>query len=110
MLYGWIKIIHIVSSSILFGADIGSVLYFIFLNRQNNIALLASSTKSVLFYSILMTVSAGVIQFITGLLLIFLSHFTVIPVWLVLSMVGYVVAAICWIFAIDLQMRCLDFV
>lgn len=107
-MFEWIKIIHIMSSAILLGAGAGSVFYFWFANRQSDIQLIANVAKQVIFIGVTLTGVSGIIQFITGLLLIFLKNISPISFWIIGSSAGYFVAAIAWIFSVYLQMRCRD--
>lgn len=107
-MFEWIKIIHIISSAVLLGAGAGSVFYFWFANQQSNIQLIANAAKQVIFIGVILTGVSGVIQFITGLLLVFLKDISPISFWIIGSAIGYFVAVICWIFSIYLQMRCRD--
>ncbi len=107
-MFEWIKIIHIISSAVLLGAGAGNVFYFWFANRQSDIQLIANAAKQVVFVGLMLTGVSGIIQFMTGLLLIFLKDISPISLWIIVSALGYFVAAICWVFSIYLQMRCRD--
>lgn len=107
-MFEWIKIIHVISSAILLGAGVGTVFYFWFANRQSDIQVIINTAKHIIFVGVLLTGVSGVIQFITGLLLVFFKDISPVSFWIIGSAVGYFVAAICWVFSVYLQMRCRD--
>lgn len=108
MLYEWIKIIHIIGSAVLFGGGIGSTAYFIFVNQQGNLYLLTQAVKRALMVAwILMGVSAA-LQFVTGLLLLFLNAASLLPLWVLGGAIAYLVALIVGVFSIYMQTRCYD--
>lgn len=107
-MFEWIKIIHVISSAVLLGAGAGSAFYFWFVNRQSEIQLIANAVKQVVFVSLMLIGISGIIQFITGLLLVFLKSISPVSFWIIGSALGYFVAAICWVFSVYLQIRCRD--
>ncbi len=46
MLYAWIKILHIISSAILFGTGLGTAFYMFYVNQQKNVTLIAKATSN----------------------------------------------------------------
>lgn len=108
MLFLWIKIIHVISSAILFGTGIGTALYMFCVNQQKNIELIARATKQVVFVDWVFTGSSAVIQFITGFMLIGLKNYSPFTLWIMISVIGYVIAALCWFPVVYLQIRCRD--
>jgi len=108
MLYAWIKILHIVSASVLFGTGLGTAFYMVYVNQQKNVALIAKATAAVVVADWLFTATAGVIQAITGFMLIYLKGYSVLSFWVYASILGYVIAGACWLPVVWLQMRCRD--
>lgn len=107
-MFFWIKIIHVISSAILFGTGMGTALYMFCVNRQDNIELIARATKQVVFVDWVFTGSSAIIQFITGIILITLKGYSPFSFWIVGSVMGYVIAALCWFPVVYFQMRCRD--
>lgn len=108
MLYDWIKIIHIVSASVLFGTGLGTAFYMFYVNQQQNITLIAKATGAVVLADWLFTATSGVVQALTGFILIYLKGYSLLSLWVWGSILGYAVAGICWLPVVWLQMRCRD--
>jgi uncharacterized membrane protein len=109
MLYAWIKIIHIISASILFGTGLGTAFYMFYVNRQNDVTLIAKATAEVVIADWLFTAPSGIIQALTGFILIYLKGYSLLSLWVLGSIVGYLIAGICWLPVVWLQARCRDF-
>lgn len=108
MLYAWIKILHIMSAAVLFGTGLGTAFYMFYVNQQKNVILIAKATASVVVADWLFTATSGVIQAITGFILVYLKGYSLLSVWVLGSIAGYVIAGICWLPVVWLQMRCRD--
>ena len=72
MLYDWIKIIHIFSAAALFGTGLGTAFYMFYVNQQKDITLIAKATAAVVIADWLFTATSGVIQAVTGFMMIYL--------------------------------------
>lgn len=108
MLYAFIKELHILSASLLFGTGLGTAFYMLYVNQQKNIALTAKATAAVVIADWLFTFPSGVMQAITGFILVYLQGFSFLSVWVLGSIIGYVIAGLCWLPVVWLQMRCRD--
>ena len=108
MLYPWIKILHIISASVLFGTGLGTAFYMFYVNQQNNISLIAKATSAVVIADWLFTATSGVVQAITGFVLVYLKGYSLFSLWVAGSILGYLVAGICWVPVVWLQMQCRD--
>lgn len=108
MLYAWIKIIHIISASVLFGTGLGTAFYMFYVNLGNDVKLIAKATAQVVIADWLFTLSSGIIQAITGFILIYLKGYSLSSFWILGSILGYLIAGACWVPVVWLQMRCRD--
>jgi len=108
MLYPWIKIIHIISAALLFGTGLGTAFYMFYVNGQKNTALIAKATAAVVKADWLFTATSGVVQGATGLLLIHIRGFSFLSIWVLGSIIGYIIAGVCWLPVVWLQMQCRD--
>ena len=108
MLYAWIKILHIMSAAVLFGTGLGTAFYMFYVNQQNNVALIAKATSAVVIADWLFTVTSGFIQAITGFILVYLHGYSFLSLWVLGSILGYIIAGICWLPVVWLQMQCRD--
>ncbi|PIZ05128.1 MAG: DUF2269 domain-containing protein [Gammaproteobacteria bacterium CG_4_10_14_0_8_um_filter_38_16] len=104
----WINIVHVISASVLLGAGVGTAFYVFYVNQQNNVALIARVTKQAIFVNWIFIGSSGVIQFITGMILLASKGYSPFALWVMGSMIGYVIAALCWLLVLYFQMRCRD--
>ena len=108
MIYLTFKIIHIISASILFGTGLGTALYMLIVNSSNNIALIAKATRQVVLADWIFTFSSGVVQALTGFVMIYLKGYQLSQLWIVGSIIGYVIAGCCWLPVVWLQIQCRD--
>lgn len=108
MLYAWVKIIHIISASVLFGTGLSTAFYMFYVNQQKNVVLIAKATEQVVMADWFFTLTSGIIQAITGFILVYLKGYSLLSFWVLGSILGYVVAGGCWIPVVFLQMRCRD--
>lgn len=108
MLYNWIKILHIISSAVLFGTGLGTAFYMFYVNLQKNTALIAKATATVVIADWLFTATSGVAQAITGFTLVYLKGYSLLDLWVLWSIIGYIIAGICWFPVVWLQMQCRD--
>ena len=108
MLYEWIKILHVISASVLFGTGLGTAFYMLYVNQQKDVALIAKATADVVMADWCFTMTSGIIQAITGFILIYLKGYSFLSFWVLASIVGYVIAGLCWLPVVWLQMRCRD--
>jgi uncharacterized membrane protein len=92
-----ILIIHILGAAVLFGTGIGTALFMWIANRTQNIALIAQVTRLVVKADWLFTGTAGVLQPISGFLLVYLKHYPPDEFWIWGSLLGYLIAGGCWL-------------
>ncbi len=108
MLYAWIKILHIMSAAVLFGTGLGTAFYMFYVNQQNNALLIAKATSAVVIADWFFTATSGVVQAITGFSLVYLKGYSLLSLWVLGSILGYIVAGVCWLPVVWLQMKCRD--
>jgi uncharacterized membrane protein len=105
MEYLTLKWLHILSAILLFGTGLGSAFYKFFTDRSGNTAAVALTSRLVVRADWLFTTPAVVIQPLTGLWLLDLLGAPWSALWVWLSLVLYVIAGVCWLPAVVLQMR-----
>ncbi len=108
MLYAWIKIIHVLSASVLFGTGIGTAFYMFYVNFKNDVTLIAKATAEVVTADWFFTSTSGITQAITGFILVYLKGYSFLSFWVMGSILGYVIAFVCWVPVVWLQIRCRD--
>lgn len=108
MLYLWLKLIHILSSTILFGTGIGTAAVMLYGHRQSNIAAKAVINQYVVFVDHIFTGTSGLVQPITGLLMLHITGLSLLTPWIFLSIIGYLIAAACWFPVVYFQIKIRD--
>lgn len=106
--YYTLKIIHVLSASVLFGTGLGTAFYMFYVNAKRDVALIAKATKQVVFADWLFTGTSGVIQAITGFALIYIKQYSLSAFWVSGAILGYCIAGACWLPVVYLQIRCRD--
>lgn len=108
MTYLLVKWLHILSSTFLFGTGIGSAFYLLCATLQGNARVVAAVSRFVVIADWIFTSTTILVQPATGLYLAHLAQLPLASGWLFWSIVLYVVAALCWVPVIWLQMRLRD--
>jgi uncharacterized membrane protein len=108
MLYLWLKFIHVVSSTILFGTGIGTASNLFLAHRTRDVYIIATTARYVVFADWIFTTTSGIIQPITGLGLVYLGGYSLSSFWIWGSIIGYLVAACCWFPVVYLQLKLRD--
>lgn len=103
-----VKWIHILSSTILFGAGVGTALQMVLAHRGGDVAVIAGVTRNIVIADWLTVVPSGVVQPLSGLFLIHLAGFEPWAPWLVASYLLYGIAGVCWLVVVRLQLQMRD--
>ena len=103
--YLWIKWLHILSATVLFGTGLGTAFHMYATHLRGDVAAIAVMTRNTVLADWLFTATAGVVQPVTGALLIWLAGYDPLEPWLAVSYGLYVFAALCWFKVVQLQYR-----
>lgn len=103
--YLLIKWIHIISSVLMVGTGLGSAFYLFFTNRSGNLAAQAVVTRLVVRADWWFTTPTVIIQPVSGLTLAYLAGWSLQAPWLLLSLGLFVLAGLCWLPVVWLQIR-----
>ena len=103
-----IKWIHITSATLLFGTGLGSAFYKFMADRSNDVQAIASTNKNVVLADWIFTTPTVIIQPVSGFIMLLISGYSVTTPWLVLSVVLYLIAGICWLPVVILQIKMRD--
>lgn len=106
--YLLIKYLHILSSTILFGTGIGTACNMFFAHRTRDPYLIAMTSKYVVMADWVFTGTSGFLQPVTGLALAYVAGYSLTSVWLLGSIIGYLIAAVCWFPVVYLQIKMRD--
>jgi uncharacterized membrane protein len=107
-LYEGLKIIHIITASVLFGTGLGTAIYMLYANLLKNIPLIALATQRVVTADWLFTGISGVLQPLTGIAMLYLKGYKLTNTWAIAVFTCYGIAAVCWFIVVYLQIRCRD--
>jgi len=103
-----LKLVHIVSATLLFGTGLGTAFFMWRAHRSGDAATIAQVSRSVVLADWLFTAPAVIIQPLTGLRMMALAGYSFSQYWLLLSVGLFVLAGICWLPVVWLQRRARD--
>lgn len=109
MLYLWIKFIHVISSTILFGTGLGTASVLLYAHLTRKVVLIAGILRYVVFADWVFTAPSALVQLATGLGMVYLAGYSFAAPWIWGSLLGYTLAAFCWFPVVYLQLRMRDF-
>ncbi|MCU7797592.1 MAG: DUF2269 domain-containing protein [Candidatus Thiodiazotropha sp. (ex Myrtea spinifera)] len=103
MEYTAIKLIHIISSTLLFGTGLGSAFYKWMADRKGDLRNIAQTNRTVVTADWLFTTPTVIIQPLTGFWLVHLMGIPLNQPWIVFTILLYIVAGGCWLPVVWLQ-------
>lgn len=103
--YPWIKWIHVLSGTLLFGTGLGTAFHMYATHLRGNVTAIAVAARNTTLADWLFVATSGVVQPISGLLMVRMAGYGWFESWLVATYVLYGVAAVCWIRVVALQYR-----
>jgi uncharacterized membrane protein len=106
--YYWLKTIHIVSSTVLFGTGLGTAFFKWMTDRSGNVQAIRIVAERVVLADWIFTTPAIVIQAITGVALARLAGFPLSSGWVSYAIGLYVLTGACWIPVVWLQIKMRD--
>ncbi len=104
-IYLTIKTLHILSSVLMVGTGFGTAFYLFFANRSKSLETMSVVSRLVCRADWWFTTPAVIFQPLSGLWLAHEAGFSWTAPWLVGSIALYVVAGICWLPVVWLQLR-----
>jgi uncharacterized membrane protein len=106
--YLTLKLIHILSATILFGTGIGSAFYMFMANRRKDIAGIYFATRHVVIADWLFTTPSVIVQLATGIALADALGLPLTESWVFWSLILYFFAGACWVPVVWMQIRMRD--
>lgn len=103
--YLLIRLIHILSATLLFGTGLGSAFYMWRAHKSGDVRVIADVARNVVLADWLFTTPAVIIQPISGLWLVSARGYALTEPWIVVSLVLFVVAGACWLPVVWLQIQ-----
>jgi uncharacterized membrane protein len=100
-----LKWVHILSSVVMVGTGFGSAFYMFFANRSGNVAAQAVVSRLVVRADWWFTTPTVILQPLSGIALAHMAGWPLNSPWLLLSLVLYAIAGVCWLPVVWLQIR-----
>ncbi|WP_213735915.1 DUF2269 domain-containing protein [Bradyrhizobium sp. dw_411] len=104
-LYFIVKYLHVVGAIVILGTGTGIAFFMMMAHRSGDPAFIARTATTVVIADMLFTLTAVVLQPVSGGLLMLLSATTLAEHWLVTSLGLYAVAGLFWVPVIFMQIE-----
>jgi uncharacterized membrane protein len=108
MAYLWIKVLHILSATILFGTGLGIAFFKLTADFSGNVKAMRVVGERVVWADWLFTTPAIVVQAATGVALARIAGFPLLSGWVLAAIALYCLAGACWLPVVWLQIRMRD--
>jgi uncharacterized membrane protein len=107
-LYFLVKYLHVLGAIVILGTGSGIAFFMLMAHRSGNADFIARTASTVVFADMLFTLTAVVLQPVSGGLLMMLSSTSWAEGWLVTSLALYAVAGLFWIPVVFMQIEMRD--
>lgn len=108
MVYLWLKWIHILSSTLLFGTGLGIAFFLWIAHRRGDVHAIAATARTVVLADTCFTAPAVVVQLGTGLALMHVLGMPLTQFWIACALGLFVLVGACWLPVLWLQIRARD--
>lgn len=105
MSYTLLKTLHILSMVLLFGTGLGSAFYKWMADRSGDVAHIAATNRHVVLADWIFTTPTVIFQPLSGLWMVYLLDLPLATPWIATSLGLFVLAGICWLPVVWLQIR-----
>ena len=105
MEYEFIKWVHLLSATLLFGTGLGSAFYKWCADRSGNLQIIAHTNRIVVTADWLFTTPTVIIQPVTGVWLAIIMGFPLTEPWILAAFFFYFLAGACWLPVVWLQIK-----
>ena len=106
--YVWVKTIHILSATILFGTGLGTAFHMWLTHLSGDVRAIAVVSRNTVRADFLFTMPAVIVQPLSGAALIWMTAADPLAPWLLVVYALYVVTGFCWAPVVYLQMQARD--
>lgn len=107
-LYFLVKYLHVLGAIVILGTGTGIAFFMLMAHRTDNAEFIARTASVVVIADAIFTLSAVILQPVTGGLLMMLSAMPITERWLLASLALYVFAGLFWIPVIFMQIEMRD--
>lgn len=104
-MYLWLKWVHILSSTLLFGTGLGIAFFMWIAHLHGNARVIAATARAVVIADACFTAPAVVVQFVTGLWLARLLQVPLSAFWIKAALFLFFLVGACWLPVVWLQWR-----
>lgn len=106
--FTWLRLIHILSATVLLGTGLGTAFFLWRADRSGDLPAIAVTARHVVLADFLFTAPAVVVQPVTGVLLAIEAGYGFTEPWLLASIGLYLLIGACWLPVVRLQLRMRD--
>ena len=106
--YVLVKFLHVLGAIVILGTGTGIAFFILMAHRTNDVAFIARTASVVVIADVIFTLSAVLLQPLTGGLLMMLSATPITEHWLLASLALYAVAGLFWIPVVFMQIEMRD--
>lgn len=100
-----IRLIHIISATLLFGVGIASAYHMYSTFKTRSVEGLAQVTSNIVKCDYLFTTPAVLLVPLTGFWLVDIKDYGYSEFWIIASVILYTVSSLCWIPAVSIQVK-----
>ena len=91
-----LKFVHTLGASVLFGTGLGIAFFMWMAHRTGDVGMIAATARIVVVADTVFTVTAVIVQPISGALLAWSIGYSLLDGWIAASLILYVVVGVCW--------------
>jgi uncharacterized membrane protein len=107
-LHFFVKYLHVLGAIVILGTGTGIAFFMLMAHRSRNAAFIAHTAATVVIADLLFTLTAVLLQPVSGGLLMLLSSTSLAERWLLTSLALYAVAGLFWVPVICMQIEMRD--
>lgn len=107
-LYFLVKYLHVLGAVVILGTGTGIAFFMLMAQRTNDAVFIARTASVVVIADAIFTLSAVLLQPVTGGLLMMLSAIPITERWILVSLALYVIAGVFWIPVVFMQIEMRD--
>ncbi|MBR0824971.1 DUF2269 domain-containing protein [Bradyrhizobium manausense] len=107
-LYFLVKFLHVLGAIVILGTGSGIAFFMLMAHQSRDVAFIARTASVVVIADALFTLSAVILQPVTGGVLMLLSATSIADRWLAASLALYVVAGLFWVPVVFMQIEMRD--
>lgn len=107
-IYPILKLLHIISATLLFGTGLGSAFYLWRAHRSGEVATIAAVSRHAVLADWVFTLPAVILQPLTGLWMVQLAGNLLTDLWILLALALFGLAGACWLPVVWLQIKIRD--